>query len=178
MRIRQGGAARVLDYQAHAGLDLLSELLFAGGDLDLRVARSVVEMRACLGPEIARRCAERRSPEGVARLIALVEGLRQEPDLGARQTTSLAFWDALVEGSQNVAYRLAFNSLRASYDRFRGALVEVLAEELRDVDGFQAVVDAVAAGDPEAARRAASALLSRGASGLEALFAALEEPTS
>ncbi|MCA8925767.1 MAG: FadR family transcriptional regulator [Planctomycetes bacterium] len=174
VQIRQGGAARILDYQAHAGLDLLSELLFAGGELDLRVARSVVEMRAHLGPEIARRCGERGGTAAADRLDAIVAGMRADPDLDARQAASLEFWDALVDGSGNVAYRLAYNSLRASYDGFRAALVQVLGDELKSVDGFQAVADAVRAGDAEAAAARAAELLARGAQGLSTLFEALE----
>src|SRR5687768_14972815 len=40
--IQQGGATRVLDYRATAGMELLSNLLItADGGLDVRVARSV-----------------------------------------------------------------------------------------------------------------------------------------
>lgn len=174
VQIRQGGAARVLDYQASAGMDLLSELLFAGGNLDLQVARSVVEMRACLGPEIARRCAERGGAEIAERLAVIVDDLEAVDDLEQRQAASLEFWDALVQGSRNVAYRLAYNSLRASYDGFRAALVQVLGEELKSADLFRAVAEAVRAGDPDAAHTQASELLARGARGLAAMFDALE----
>lgn len=169
--IRQGGAARVLDYRHNAGLDLLSELLFAGGNLDVQAARGVIEMRGALGPEIARRCAERRSDELATQLEELVETLVAEEDLDARQALSLEFWAALVEGSQNVAYRLAYNSLRASYDTFRSALVEVMAAELRDEAGFRGVAQAVRERDGAAAAAAAAGLLERGA---EALVSVLE----
>ena len=168
--IRQGGAAKVLDYRAHAGLDLLSELLFKGGNLDVFAARGVIEMRGVLGPEIARRCAERRSEELALRVEAVVESLVVEPELEARQALSLEFWAALVDGSSNVAYRLAYNSLRASYDTFRVALVEVMGAELRDEDGFRAVARAVRAQDGAAAAEAASGLLSQGAQALESML--------
>lgn len=173
--IRQGGAARVLDYRESAGLDLLSELLFAGGDLDVTAARGVIEMRGVLGPEIARRCAERRSEELASRLEEVVERLIADPDLDGRQALSLEFWGALVEGSRNVAYRLAYNSLRASYDTFRGALVEVMGEELRHEEGFRGVARAVRAQDGEAAAAAASELLGRGAQALESMLELLSD---
>jgi DNA-binding FadR family transcriptional regulator len=172
--IRQGGAARVLDYQASAGMDLLSELLFAGGDLDVGVARDVIEMRACLGPEIARRCAQRGGAEAAKRLEAMVAALEADEDLERRQAVSLEFWGALVEGSKNVAYRLAYNSLRATYDTFRTALVQVLGEELRNVAAFRAVAEAVRAGDGEAAAERAAALLALGAQGLNDMLDTLE----
>lgn len=168
--IRQGGAARVLDYRANAGLDLLSELLFAGGNLDVLAARGVIEMRGVLGPEIARRCAERRSEDQALQLEDVVERLVAEPDLDGRQALSLEFWGTLVEGSRNVAYRLAYNSLRTSYDTFRGALVEVMSAELRDEEGFRAVARAVRAQDGAAAAEAASGLLGRGAEALESML--------
>lgn len=171
--VRQGGAARILDYQANAGLDLLSELLFAGGDLDVLAARSVIEMRGVLGPEIARRCAERGGPEIADRLDAIVENLAADEDLGHRQLGSLEFWGTLVEGSRNLAYRLAYNSLHASYDTFRGALVEVMGRELRDLESFRAVAAAVREQDGEAARAAANQLLSQGASALLEMLDAL-----
>jgi GntR family transcriptional regulator, transcriptional repressor for pyruvate dehydrogenase complex len=168
--IRQGGAAKVLDYRDNAGLDLLSELLFAGGNLDVAAAKGVIEMRGVLGPEIARRCAERRSEEIARRLEEVVEALVAEPELEGRQGQSLEFWSALVEGSQNVAYRLAYNSLHASYDTFRGALVEVMGEELRDEEGFRAIARAVRARDGEAAAEAANRLLQQGAQALESML--------
>jgi len=173
--VRQGGAAEVLDYRQTAGMDLLSELLFAGGDLDVGVARGVIEMRDCLGPEIARRCAERGGPTVADRLDAIVAELGADDDLERRQTCSLAFWGALVDGSGNVAFRLAYNSLRASYDTFRSTLVQVLGEELRSLESFRAVADAVRAGDGEAAARRAAELLELGARGLYALLDTLED---
>lgn len=172
--IRQGGAARVLDFRASAGLDLLSELLFADGQLDVGVARSVIEMRACLGPEIARRCAERGGQAAAERLDALVEVMASDEDLQARQDASLEFWGALVEGSGNVAYRLAYNSLRVSYDTFRSALVNVMGAELSRVELFRAVSAAVRAGDGSEAAARAQELLGLGAAGLYELLDTLE----
>ena len=53
----------------------------------------------------------------------------------------------------------AYNALRASYDHFRGALVGVLADELRSVESFRAVAAAVRAGDGALAAERARALL-------------------
>lgn len=172
--VRHGGAAQVLDYQATAGLDLLSELLFREGHLDAAVARGVIEMRACLGPEIARRCAERGGELAAERVERIVAELAATADLSERQALSLEFWSALVEGSRNLAYRLAYNSLRASYDTFRVALVEVLGDELRDLDAFRAIAAAVRAGDGPAAAASADRLLSRGAQALCAMLDTLQ----
>ncbi len=172
--VRHGGAAQVLDYRANAGLDFAAELLNAGGELNAGVARDVIEMRACLGPEIARRCAERGGAQAADRLDAILESMSADEDLNHRQECSLEFWAVLVEGSKNVAYRLAYNSLRSTYGTFRSVLVEVMGEELRNVEAFRAVARAVRAGEGETAAASTSALLDLGARGLLAMLETLE----
>lgn len=172
--VRHGGAARILDYRANAGLDFAAELLNAGGELNVGVARDVIEMRGCLGPEIGRRCAQRGGAPIADRLDPIIASMREDEDLGHRQECSLEFWALLVEGSGNVAYRLAYNSLRATYDTFRSVVVEVMAGELRNVDAFHAVAEAIRAGDGEAAAARVTELLELGASGLLGMLDTLE----
>src|SRR5262245_28659758 len=118
--IAQGGATKVLDYRRTAGLDLLTHMLFReGGGVDLEVARSVMEIRAALAPDIARLCARRADATVIAELrgvLAEIERAHGSDDLPALQELSLRFWDVLVRGSDNIAYELAFNTLRATYD--------------------------------------------------------------
>src|SRR6476659_10137696 len=54
--ISQGGATRVRDWRRHGGLELLLE-----GDVpeELEAGRAAMEMRACIGADAARRCAQR-----------------------------------------------------------------------------------------------------------------------
>jgi GntR family transcriptional repressor for pyruvate dehydrogenase complex len=172
--VRHGGGAHVLDYQSSAGLDLLSELLFSGGNLNVALARDVLEVRACLGPEIARRCAERGGAPLAERLDALVEGMAADDDLVRRQALVMEFWATLVDGSHNLAFRLAHNSLMASYDTFSHLLTHVLEEELRALELFRAVSTAVRAGDGDAARAAAEALLALGERSLTAMLDTLD----
>jgi DNA-binding FadR family transcriptional regulator len=164
--IAQGGATRVLDYRKSAGLDLLSQLLFlSDGTVDLDTARSLMEIRAALAPDIARLCAQRRDDAVVQELRELLRRLQQASDaddLDALQDLTLQFWDVLVGGSQNIAYELAFNTLRTTYDKIRVALVHVMADENRDVLRMRALVDAVARRDENGARKAAAALVEHG----------------
>ncbi len=175
VQIQQGGGTRVLDYRQSAGLDLLGALMVrSDGEVDVRVARSVMEMRSALAPDIARLAAGRRDDAALQRLHTLVATMAEHADdLGALQAASLEFWDALVQASDNVAYRLAFNTLRETYELIRGALLIVLGDEVSDLQGHRDLLAAVAAQNESAARDAAAALVGRGAAGVFAVLDAL-----
>ncbi len=176
---RHGGGTTVLDYRRHAGLDLLTRLLVSpAGEPDRHVARSIMEMRAALAPDIARLCALRADAEQCGILRELVADMREAAgdesrgeNLERLQLLSLELWDLLVSGADNIAYRLAFNTLRHTYEQIREALVIALAGELRQVDLCAALVEAIAAREPEQARAHASAIVQRGSDGI---LAALE----
>lgn len=182
---RHGGGTFVLDYRRSGDLSLLSRLLTSPeGDPDLVVARSIMEMRAVLAPDIARLCAERATPRQKLDLQALVDEMRQvlhhEGESEARkldrlQLLSLELWDLLVQGSENIAYRLAFNTLRRTYEQIREALVLPLAAELRSVDRCAAIVAAVERGDGQGAGAEARALIALGSEGMDAAFAWLAQ---
>nr|WP_255216740.1 FCD domain-containing protein [Pseudenhygromyxa sp. WMMC2535] len=140
-------------------------------------------MRAALAPDIARLCAERAAPELVAGLRELVASMREtaaeddEAALAALQQASLELWDLLVQGSENIAYRLAFNTLRRTYEQLREVLLLPLAAELAAVDRCAALVEAVAAGDGQRAHEQAEGLVALGSAGVQTAFellAALE----
>lgn len=182
--IQHGGGTKVLDFRRSGGLDLLGRLMFSeDGQVNLEVARSVIEMRAALAPDVARWCARRRSEETAAELETLadaMEGVHQTARSGAGddsetlQTLSLQFWDVLVRGSGNIAYELAFNTLRETYDRIRGALVHVMADEVRDVAAHRSIASAVRRCDDVAARHVAAALVERGTVRIIELIEALD----
>jgi GntR family transcriptional repressor for pyruvate dehydrogenase complex len=166
---RHGGGTTVLDYRRSAGLDLLSRLLISPkGEPDLLVARSIMEMRAALAPDIARLCALRAAPELRPKLHDIIEDMRAAgPEALERlQVLSLELWELLVTGADNIAYRLAFNTLRQTYEQIRGVLVFALADELRAIDECARMVAAIDARDAELARRSAAALLEHGTRGV------------
>ncbi len=110
--ISQGGATRVRDWRRHGGLELLLDLDGEGPGLEaLHVRRAAMEMRACIGADAARRCAERATPEQRARLVARVEQLAAVEDPDARNAHYEVLWDLIVDGADNVAYRLALTTL-------------------------------------------------------------------
>lgn len=176
--VRHGGTSRVLDFRKTAGLDLLSSLLVTpAGAFDARVVRSVMEMRSALAPDIAR-LAALRGQATAPQLQTLVAKMREtSTDASGLQLLTAEFWSLLVDAADNVAYRLAFNSLMDTYARCRELLLQVLGEELRDTATYQAIAKAVGKGDGAAAEKLARALVRRGESGINAVLAQLESST-
>jgi len=134
VQISQGGATRVRDWRRTGGLELLVELAASGeAPPGIELPRATLEMRASVGADAARLCARRA---GAA--------IRAE----------------LVARSENVAYRLALNTLLAGQRvlRFDAALV---ADELAATDLIRALVAAIADRDEDTAERRARNLLNR-----------------
>jgi GntR family transcriptional regulator, transcriptional repressor for pyruvate dehydrogenase complex len=173
--VRQGGATRVRDVRATAGLDLLPQLLVRGGRIDTAVVRAVMELRACLGPDAARRCAERALPVHVAAVQDAHRRMEGTDDLVALARLDLELWDHILEGADNIAYRLAYNSLRATYEPVLDLVAPALAVELADRRTRAAMVRAIAAHEPQPAARAAARLLAHGTAGVTAALTQ-EEP--
>lgn len=164
VQIRHGGATLVNDYRRTAGPDLLSALLLdRNGELDLGVARGIIEARSDLGPPVAAAAARRATDTDLAELDVLVVRLREAEDDHARQRLALDFWDRVVDASDNVVHRLLFNALRRAYEPVMDALVVVMRDEVSDVDGYAAVVAALQRRDPDAAVAAVRAVVDRGA---------------
>ncbi len=175
---QQGAQSRVLDYRRSGGLDLLPALLLgADGQIDLAVVRSVMELRSALAPDAARLAAQRRTATHCQLLRDLQLALHSMGELDSQEVLDelgrlgLELWDVLVDASGNIAYRLAFNSLRQVYDPVRPATDLLLAEELRDVSGCCALIDAVLSGQAAGAEEHAKVLIGRG---LTALLAAID----
>ena len=173
--IRHGGATRALDFRSHAGPELLTALLVDGrGRVDTKIARGVIEMRVAIGRDIIRLAATRRAPEHAEELRAVMRELETGPRGEALQEASKRFWDTLVVASDNLAYRLLYNTVMESTAQMSSALESVFAAELRDREGQRRVVEAVVAGDADAAERAALDHLEGGATALLAILDAFE----
>lgn len=170
--IHPGGSTRVLDFRAHAGLELLGFLLFGqGSEPRVDAIRSMVELRTAIGPDIAARAAARRPDDVVLRLFAIVERMAEVPgaDPVRLQHLSLELWRILVDASGNVAYPLLMNTLDHAYRGVADVVAPALEGELRDLAGYRALVRAIEAGDAARARRAAERLLQKGEAGIAAL---------
>jgi GntR family transcriptional regulator, transcriptional repressor for pyruvate dehydrogenase complex len=162
VEVRHGGATTVRDFQRHAGLDLLPRLLVRDGQLDPDTARSIVEARFAIAPhvaELAARRSARASRVAQEVLTASVVAVQRADDPAAAQRAALAFWDAVVDLADSIAFRLMFNSLRAAYEPAIEALAPLLEAEVTNVDGYRATATAILAGDSSAAARCTDALL-------------------
>ncbi|MET9201772.1 GntR family transcriptional regulator [Gordonia sp. NPDC003585] len=157
--IRQGGSTRVLDPASSGGLDLLPRLLVRQGDLDPRVARSVVEARALIGPKVAELAALRAADGVAAQLESSLTDLENESDPVGQQVVALEFWSRVIDAADSMAFRLMYNSLRAAYEPVLPELATVLEPEVGNLGGYRTVVEAIASHDPIRARAAAEALL-------------------
>jgi len=162
--VRQGGGSRVLDFRTSAGLDLLPALVVSDtGRIEIGAARSVIELRSALAPDIARRAADRRGAACKRRLAKTVARMRETAtDPAALGDLALEFWSELIQASDNIAYRLAFNCLDRAYAPGRKVFSAVFAEEFSDLASYAAIAEAVGRRDGDAAEACARALVRRG----------------
>lgn len=157
--IRQGESTRVLDFCQTARLDLISTLLITSdGSLDLEVARSVIELRAAITPDIVRLAAEREGAAMAPLLKPILDEMEsRHEDVEALARLSEEFWRQIVRASGNVAYMLVFNTVTEVHHRFRHLLAPLLAKAYGNLGRFQTIAAAIIAGQPSEARRAAEA---------------------
>jgi DNA-binding FadR family transcriptional regulator len=119
-----------------------------------------MEMRACVGADAARRAALRMSEADRADLRARAEQLAAVEDPAARNAHYEVLWDLIVDGSENIAYRLALTTLVAG-QQLASVAPDAVAAELDDPDAIRALTRAVAEADPELAHARARDLLER-----------------
>ncbi|OBK71855.1 FadR/GntR family transcriptional regulator [Mycobacterium sp. 1274761.0] len=175
VEVRQGDATTVRDFRRHAGLDLLPRLLLRAGELDVSVVRSILEARLHNGPKVAELAAIRRNPELVALLDDAITDLESARDPVEQQRHALNFWDHVVDGADSIVFRLMYNTLRATYEPALPALATVMTAEVGRPQAYRTVADAIAAGDPAGARKAAIELLEPATAAMLAVLNDLEE---
>jgi GntR family transcriptional repressor for pyruvate dehydrogenase complex len=175
VEVRQGDATTVRDFRRHAGLDLLPRLLIRAGEVDLSVVRSILETRMHNGPKIAELAAERRIPDLADLLDATIGALDAEDDPVERQRHALTFWDHVVDGADSIAFRLMYNTLRATYEPALPALATMMAAEVGRPNAYRDIAKAIRDGDPVAAEAAARALLEPATVALLSVIDTLED---
>jgi DNA-binding FadR family transcriptional regulator len=175
VEVRQGDTTTVRDFRRFGGLDLLPRLLVPGGELDLKVARSILEARLHVGPKIAELAAQRGPKTLGAELDKSVAALEADDDPVERQRRAVEFWQLLVDGADSITFRLMFNSMLAAYEPALEALAVVMSAEVEQVSAYAALAEAVSGRDPQLARSRAEELLSHATNSLIAAIDALEE---
>lgn len=157
IRISHGGKTRVLDWRSHVGLEALSALVAAGVVPAASIMGDVAVMRRTIGSDAARMCALNASDDA---LRAVSDAARDYPETGG-EGADLEFWTAVVNGSGNLAYRLALNTLvTAINDIGAGMIADLGATELGDREAHVALAQTIAARDADGAYRQAHHMLS------------------
>ncbi|MGW7658778.1 FadR/GntR family transcriptional regulator [Streptomyces sp. NPDC054756] len=163
VEVSHGGRTRVLDWRRTAGLDLALQLAHTDGlSASYDLSRDILEMRASIGADAARLCAARCPEETASGIVgAAAAYAHRGPDLADLAAADVAWWRLIVEGSGNIAYLLAFNTLVE--DRFTAGEVPVAlrATELLDIAGHMKLAALIASRDEKGAEAAARALLAR-----------------
>ncbi|MFL6021928.1 MAG: FadR/GntR family transcriptional regulator, partial [Marmoricola sp.] len=178
VEVRHGGSTTVRDFQKHAGLDLLPRLLVRNGELDTAVARSIIEARLAIAPDVARLAAERgaKAPESARQELATsLSDLEAAGNPVERQHAALAFWDAVVDCADSIVFRLMFNNLRQAYEPAIEPLAPLLDGEVSNLAGYRAISTALVAGRGEEAAAAADALLRPATEAIVNFLAAVED---
>jgi GntR family transcriptional regulator, transcriptional repressor for pyruvate dehydrogenase complex len=159
VHVTQGGPTRVLDWRVTGGLELITDLARDPGNrLDAGLTRAIIEMRACIGVDVARRAAERGSATQRERAAQRAEAAAQAADLPQRARANEALWTELVDGAGNIAYRLALNSLLegvAAHPDLDAQLNTPAADE----ETLRRLAQGLREADAEAAAQAARQLL-------------------
>jgi len=112
---------------------------------------SVLEMRAAMAAEVVRLCALRASPALRQEIAAISQAMVVSTTAQEVYTLELRFWDRVLEGADNLAYRLAFNSLVKSAFRMGSAAADLSVQEVRNSGYRVSLAEAIVAGDAERA---------------------------
>jgi GntR family transcriptional repressor for pyruvate dehydrogenase complex len=160
LSVVQGGRTKVLDFRRTAGLDLLALVAEHAEGADvveglLPLLAGALEMRAGIGVDVARLCAQRAGDEVRGELLEIYELLAGAARGAELLALDQRFWQRVLDGAGNLAYQLAFNSLIRAVHVQHDLSVTWLEQELKRGDYRRPIATAIAAGDSEGAATAA-----------------------
>ena len=140
------------DWRRHGGLELLLAL-GAEGELppELGSAGAVLEMRASIGADAARLCRARADAAARAELEARAAALAATTDLDARNAIYERSGTAIIDAADNLAYRLALNTLVAGQRVLSRRRRRASPPSSTTAPAIRALAGAIAAGDADAA---------------------------
>ena len=159
VEIHHGGNTRVLDFRNHAGLEIVPQLLDSkDGLLNITVARSMVELRTAITPDMTRMAAIRNGKECAAALRLTLAEMREAlkyPDrLPGLQDE---YWESIARHSDNIAYQLILNTFRELRVKQRALISQVLLDCYSDLGLLEQISHAMEEGDASSAEEAARA---------------------
>jgi GntR family transcriptional regulator, transcriptional repressor for pyruvate dehydrogenase complex len=162
LKTSRGGSTKVLDFKRNAGLDLLAMMTeYARGEDVARYSLAVLEMRAAIGADIVRLCAEHAAPELRKDLVSIAREMREATSDEHLFAIEVRFWDRILDGADNIAYRLAFNSLIKGTLAMGRATQSCFVAEIRATDSRLPIAEAILAGDAEKAEAITRAAMRR-----------------
>jgi GntR family transcriptional regulator, transcriptional repressor for pyruvate dehydrogenase complex len=149
------GGARVLDFREHAGLNLLEMLAehFSGGVESAAFWLALLEVRANINVDVARLCALRANRATRQEIQALSQQMRSAADEPTLFALQLRFWRAVQEGSNNMVYRLAFNSMLKAVLAMGAQAQSWGTREVRRAGYHADIAEAIAAADADRAEQ-------------------------
>jgi DNA-binding FadR family transcriptional regulator len=153
VKVAQGGRTKVLDFRHSAGLDLLAVVAEHAEVVEgmLPLLTAALEMRAGIGADLARLCAERAGGDVRRDLVGLCDELARVREGVELLELDNRFWQRVLDGAGNLAYQLAFNSLIRTVHAHLHLGVAWIEEELRRGCYRRPIAAAIAAGDAERA---------------------------
>ncbi|MCP4807750.1 MAG: FadR family transcriptional regulator [Proteobacteria bacterium] len=153
VEIKHGAGARVTDFLASAGLQLLPFLIAPGGQLDAKLLGDLLELRVEFLGFTAAGAASRASDAGVAELERILTALEGPTTMRERQELDFDFFQQLVDLSQNKVLGMLSNAIRRVYLQ-NAQLFALMYASPVDTTFHRDVLDALRSGAPDAARLA------------------------
>ena len=148
VRVRHGGATQVENFEAEGGLELLPGLMVnTQGQINLEVARGIVALRKALAPVVAGQAAQHGGKTLADTLKPVIAEMQTTSELTRLQQLAFDFWALVVQGSGNVVFKLAFNSMNQTYLAAWHTLTLVMQDEFRDVNTLAQLAQAIEAGE-------------------------------
>jgi len=156
VRGMHGGRTKVLDFRRTAGLDLLAVLAERSDATEalLPLLTDALEMRASIGADLARLCAQRAGRAVRANLVQLAEELARAGGGPELLELDQRFWQRVLDGAGNLAYQLAFNSLIRTVHAHLAFSLPWLEAELARGDFRRPIASAIAGREVELAASA------------------------
>ena len=145
IQVQHGGGTTILDYQSSGSIELLPSLLLLADKPNPKVLSSILELRLALGKEIVRLCALRCSPTVLDELQEITTSMLASTESIEQERLSTLFWRSLIQGSQNIAYQLAFNTLHRTFAVLRASFRPLLAQEWENTKQYQLLLQAIQA---------------------------------